>query len=53
MQKRLELIVKEISSEPKLAQTDLDALANQLMQLEASFLMCREPTIVPAGRTRT
>lgn len=38
MQKRLELIVKEIGRESKLAQTDLDALANQLMQLEATFL---------------
>jgi hypothetical protein len=38
MQKRLELIVKEISRERKLAQTDLDALANQLMQLEMTFL---------------
>jgi hypothetical protein len=38
MQQRLDLITKEISSEPEVAQNDLDALANQLMQLEMTFL---------------
>ena len=38
MPKRLELIIKEIGPERTLAQTDLDTLANQLMQLETTFL---------------